>query len=380
MQEIFLSVFFGISLSFAGFSFFVYASNKGQKLYALFAIFSLFSGLYFLLIALSGVLEKNLGAGVIFSAAMYYGIFPWFLFQFVGKKQNFVLWIESAVFLLAFIFYLFAPEKEGVPYWQIVAHLGLVGLVILTISAVLYYRNSEGRRHKTFTALCLLFVFLALEEIVRTYTGLKLLRTYARGIPPLDVYPLLFMVSMGIRMSNDFILRKELQVQRIQNELNEKSLELAELEKKRLEDEVEYKKKDLLFFGMELNLKNRFVTSIVDRLNDLKNAKKSIQSTDLEELIQFAKNQVRIDQNLEYFHTNIDKVNHEFISKLKADYPELTENELHLASLLRIKLNTKEIASIKNITPDSVKVMRYRLRKKFNLERGENLIEFLQGF
>jgi DNA-binding CsgD family transcriptional regulator len=333
-----------------------------------------------LLIALASILEKDLGTGIIFSAAIYYGIFPWFLFQFVGKKQNTVLSLESAVFLLAFLFYLFAPEKKGVSYWQIVAHIGVLGLVALAISASLHYRNTGVRRYKTFVALCLLFVVLALEEIVRTYTSLTLLRTFVKGVPPLDIYPLLFTISMGVRISNDFIFRKELQVQQIQNKLNEKSLELARVEKKRLEDEVEYKKKDLLFFGMELNLKNRFVTSIVDRLNDMKNAKKSIQSTDLEELIQFAKNQVRIDQNLEYFHTNIDKVNHEFISRLKTDYPELTENELHLASLLRIKLNTKEIASIKNITPDSVKVMRYRLRKKFHLERGENLIEFLQGF
>jgi DNA-binding CsgD family transcriptional regulator len=379
MQEILLSVFFGISISFAGLGFFVYSGNK-DKLYALFAVFSLFSGLYFLLIALSRMLEMDLGVGIIFSAAIYYGVFPWFLFQFVGKKQNVALWIESAVFAVAFFVYSLAPPNPGVPLWQIIAHVGLLGLMVIAISSSIHYRKKGGKNYRAFSALCWLFVFLALEEIVRTYTGLKLLRAYVRGIPPLDVYPLLFMISMGIRISNDFILRKELQVQQIQNELNEKSLKLAELEKKRLEDEVEYKKKDLLFFGMELNLKNQFVTSIVDRLNDLKNAKKSIQSTDLEELIQFAKNQVRIDQNLEYFHTNIDKVNHEFISRLKADYPELTENELHLASLLRIKLNTKEIASIKNITPDSVKVMRYRLRKKFHLDRGDNLIEFLHGF
>ena len=131
MQEIILSVFFGISISFAGLSLFVYSGNRDQKLYALFSVFSLFSGLYFLLIALSIMLEKDLGTGIIFSAAIYYGVFPWFLFQFVGKKLNLGLWIESAVFVLAFIVYLLIPEGEGIPVWQVIAHVGLIGLILL---------------------------------------------------------------------------------------------------------------------------------------------------------------------------------------------------------------------------------------------------------
>ena len=380
MQEVVLSVFFGINFAFAGLSFSVYVMNRNQILYALFAGFSFFSGLYFLLQVISLVLEVDLMGGIIFCAAVYYGFFPWFLYEFVGRKRTGLLWVQSGVFLLAFLAYLFAPDFGTVPVWQIIAHIGLLGLIVLVLFAADHYKRSGGKDYLAFLMLCGLFVILSLEEIIRTYSGLPLLEDYLWGIPPLDVYPLLFTISIGLRISNDIILKKELEVHHMRNELNEKSLELTRMEKKQLEDEIEYKKKDLLFFGMELNLKNRFVSSIVDRLNDLKNTKKAIQSTDLEELIQFAKNQVRIDQNLEYFHTNIDKVNHEFISKLKADYPELTENELHLASLLRIKLNTKEIASIKNITPDSVKVMRYRLRKKFHLERGVSLVEFLQGF
>jgi DNA-binding CsgD family transcriptional regulator len=201
-----------------------------------------------------------------------------------------------------------------------------------------------------------------------------------KAIPPLDIYPLLFTISIGIRISNDIILKKELEVQRMRNILNEKNLELTRMEKKRLEREIDYKKKDLLFFGMELSLKNRFVSSILDRMNSMKNGRKAISPDELDELIKYTKAQLRIDQNMEYFHADIEKVNHEFVSKLKKEFPELTENELHLSSLLRLKLNTKEIASIKNISPDSVKVMRYRLRKKFNLTRNVNLIEFLEAY
>ena len=166
----------------------------------------------------------------------------------------------------------------------------------------------------------------------------------------------------------------------MRNELSEKNLELTRMEKKQLEDEIEYKKKDLLFFGMELSQKNRFVSSILDRMHSMKNGMKAISTDELDELIKYTKAQLRIDQNMEYFHADIETVNHEFVSRLKKEFPGLTENEIHLSSLLRLKLNTKEIASIKNISPDSVKVMRYRLRKKFNLTRNVNLIEFLVAY
>jgi len=89
---------------------------------------------------------------------------------------------------------------------------------------------------------------------------------------------------------------------------------------------------------------------------------------------------LKIDKHLDYFHQNVEVVNHEFNAKLKELYPELTEGELHLASLLRLKLNTKEIARLKNISPDSVKVLRYRLRKKFLLTNKMNIVDFLQQF
>ena len=43
-------------------------------------------------------------------------------------------------------------------------------------------------------------------------------------------------------------------------------------------------------------------------------------------------------------------------------------------------LSSKEIAPLMNLTYRSVEMTRYRLRKKLNLSREQNLIEFLQRF
>ena len=65
------------------------------------------------------------------------------------------------------------------------------------------------------------------------------------------------------------------------------------------------------------------------------------------------------------------------MAKLKERYPDLSPSEQQMCALLRLKLSTKEIATVKNISPASVKVMRHRLRKKMNLNSEINLSEFL---
>ncbi|MEQ9298496.1 MAG: sigma factor-like helix-turn-helix DNA-binding protein [Cyclobacteriaceae bacterium] len=45
-----------------------------------------------------------------------------------------------------------------------------------------------------------------------------------------------------------------------------------------------------------------------------------------------------------------------------------TTNDLRLYTYLKANLSTKEIARILNITPDSVKKAKHRLRKKLGLE------------
>ena len=52
---------------------------------------------------------------------------------------------------------------------------------------------------------------------------------------------------------------------------------------------------------------------------------------------------------------------------------ELTESEKKLCYLLRLKLSSKEMASILNISSKSVDVGRYRLRKKMGVSKNEKL-------
>lgn len=63
-----------------------------------------------------------------------------------------------------------------------------------------------------------------------------------------------------------------------------------------------------------------------------------------------------------------------FQELMKLRYPQLTAYDLRLCSYLRSNLTTKEIATLLNITPDSVKKAKHRLRKKLNADPNRSIL------
>jgi DNA-binding CsgD family transcriptional regulator/membrane protein implicated in regulation of membrane protease activity len=69
-----------------------------------------------------------------------------------------------------------------------------------------------------------------------------------------------------------------------------------------------------------------------------------------------------------------------FEQRLLREFPELSAYELELSKMLLEHPSSKEIAQKLNIDPASVNTARYRLRKKLELQKGEDLVKFLLLF
>ena len=63
----------------------------------------------------------------------------------------------------------------------------------------------------------------------------------------------------------------------------------------------------------------------------------------------------------------VEGIHSSYLNKLKAEHPELTPYELRLCAYMKSNLSTKEIATILNILPESVKKAKQRLRRKVNI-------------
>ncbi|MCE7992667.1 MAG: hypothetical protein HEP71_11835 [Roseivirga sp.] len=66
-----------------------------------------------------------------------------------------------------------------------------------------------------------------------------------------------------------------------------------------------------------------------------------------------------------------------FQTKLKHQFPVLTAYDIRLCTYLKANMSTKEIAILLNITPDSVKKAKHRLRRKLNISPGLPWIQAL---
>jgi DNA-binding CsgD family transcriptional regulator/uncharacterized membrane protein YciS (DUF1049 family) len=77
------------------------------------------------------------------------------------------------------------------------------------------------------------------------------------------------------------------------------------------------------------------------------------------------------------FNAHFESVNRNFYNRLLERSPDISPNDLRLCALIRLNLSTKEMAAILNISPDSVKTARYRLRKKLAMPAEESLTNYI---
>lgn len=80
---------------------------------------------------------------------------------------------------------------------------------------------------------------------------------------------------------------------------------------------------------------------------------------------------------MDHLLLELESSNQRFQQQLKARYSRLTSYDIRLCTYLKSNLSTKEIATLLNITPDSVKKAKHRLRKKMNLQPNARWMEIM---
>ena len=163
--------------------------------------------------------------------------------------------------------------------------------------------------------------------------------------------------------------------------LNRKSILLKN---KKIQEEVLAKELDLRKREMTANAlvqveRQGMLTEMIDKLKAIADDQGDMQGNIKEVIATFEKyRNATTPEDFEYYFT---QTHPDFYSNLRADFPNLTSNELRLCAFLRLNLTTKDIASICRISPESAMVARSRLRKKLNLVgTEEDLTLFLTKY
>lgn len=178
-----------------------------------------------------------------------------------------------------------------------------------------------------------------------------------------------------------YVYKKYYEKQRIKLLLEtERELELKKLENKeqqmrheneRLQHNIESKNRELAISTMSLIKKNEFLNSIKAEL------KAKNDSNKLNTIIKIIDKNLNNTDDWKFFQEAFNNADKDFLKKIKSKHPELTPNDLRLCAYLRLNLSSKEIAPLLNISPKSVEVKRYRLRKKMDLDHDDGLTNYI---
>ncbi len=166
-----------------------------------------------------------------------------------------------------------------------------------------------------------------------------------------------------------------------QKEKEKQEQEIIRLRNEKLEADLTFKSKELAGSTMSIIKKNEVLSEIKSELL-LQKDKLGAQFPNkyYDKLIRLIEINLSSEDDWQIFQTNFDRIHENFFRHLKLTYPDLTPNDLKLCALLRLNMNTKDIANLMNITIRGVEVARYRLRKKLDLPSEKNLVDFMIEF
>ena len=173
---------------------------------------------------------------------------------------------------------------------------------------------------------------------------------------------------------------KELEAQQLGFELTEIGLRhsLAELENQKINADIQHEKtrNELLMQKLEANQrelasttlymvqKNELLATLKAQIAELNKIYPNNKQSGLSSISSILQSNLYLDDDWAKFKLHFEQVHPQFFDNLLAKHPSLTKNETRLYAYFHINLSTKEIATLLNIAPASVRQAKMRLYKK----------------
>ncbi len=189
----------------------------------------------------------------------------------------------------------------------------------------------------------------------------------------------MILLIAGILLSRQRLKnRKNRELFETQQKLIQIELQNAQLSEQKLKQELEINSQQLTNHALHIIQKNKMLKEMKTKLNHLRQNNKTIDRQ-VSALIGRIDENFNFDKDWEEFQQIFERVHPEFYQQLHEKFPDLTAAEIRLCALLRLHLDSKDIAAILGISQDSLRVSRYRLRKRLDMEKGSNLTTFIMN-
>jgi DNA-binding CsgD family transcriptional regulator len=177
----------------------------------------------------------------------------------------------------------------------------------------------------------------------------------------------LYTLIFGLITTSSFVLG----FFRIRNRANRNKLEM---EKQLLITELREKEKALSNHTLQMiHHRNGFMEIEIE----LKRILANDETRRFHKIVNIINVNQSLDREWDNFNQYFTNVHERFYDNLKQLSSTLSLHEQRLCALIRMNLASREIATLLNIEVSSVKMAKYRLKKKLQLDEQEDLNEFI---
>lgn len=185
---------------------------------------------------------------------------------------------------------------------------------------------------------------------------------------------ILLLLLLALRQYNTLKLKKK-------NESFEREINV--LKEDQLKKEVEFKSRQVTDFAIQIQDQNTVLMKLKNSLNSILNSNSNDISKDISQEIKDLSfdinSKISLNNEKIQLNTDVNESSEQFLLHLKQNYPNLSEKEIKVCTLIRLNYNTKQIASQLGIAEHSIHNYRYNIRKKCSLNKNTQLEEFLNS-
>lgn len=148
-------------------------------------------------------------------------------------------------------------------------------------------------------------------------------------------------------------------------------------EQEKLEREIEQKAKEITKAAIRIRKNGESLERIMNGIEKL-DLKTQIELKPVIKIIREELNE-EVEKDWEVFNSNFDIVHDEFFKKIKAKYPDLSQTENMYLAYIKLNMPNQEIAKMLGKSVDSLRMARFRLKKKLKLDGEEELSDLVHN-
>ncbi|EAY25886.1 helix-turn-helix transcriptional regulator [Microscilla marina] len=156
---------------------------------------------------------------------------------------------------------------------------------------------------------------------------------------------------------------------------------VGNLKKMNMEKHLAHKSQEVAWFEEQIAQQDKALQEVKELVGKTNRWQNLAQMQNICSMIEESvNNEFDIEEDWLRFRIIFEQLYPNFFPGLKKEFKALTNSDLCICALLKLNLNTKDMADLLGITVDSVKKRRYRLRQKLSLQRETNLVEYIINF